>query len=723
MKKVICVFIFIISLLAFVMGYNNFDIEKSNTIANIENEIGNGFYIPDDSILSDPNDLYLVLEKVSKELKVNIFRQSITSDNNGDLELRKYALISSDTDFFKYFKFKESDNINENLNVNKFASTNSSNDENQIATIMDFGNNDSIYIGHLRNIYDISTVQGTYFVELSKGINFDTFIKQLTKEINYKLDTDFTSEYFLSNSNEYTEIRSINRDILLYSSILLLIATIFMSYVVLKNSKKINIYKLLGISNIRIWLKLFQINNTIIFSLTLFTLILISILFGLDIDFIKSIIKYQIIYYFTVTIMALIPYILIIKTNISLNLKNKTNEIFLVIFNNIFKVIFTSIILLSSIMIVNNYKFIDQNLNNLGNWEKSKSYGIFYPKYIGTDLSEKDYTKANVTMSNELYKILNKQGSIFIHSYEYEDDVDIINPEVFKSIKVNPNYLKEYPVYDSLSNTINISENEDDYILLVPETYKKEELKILEYFKQIRNSLFEYEKTKFSGNVRGQVETQDIRIIWTKKNQEIFSFNPEVNKESNNMIKDPIIEVATENNSVNSDLFGILGGGNKDPIKIKLVNKDPKFTYEKLKPYLIQLHLDDNLKYLVTSNEKELWNVYNMEEKLNILYITLSIGIACFLVIMLQNLIITFSKYKKKIIIRRLFGLSYIKSYKEHILIFFMNWIIQLALLMKYMSMELIVIMIIFSIIEVTCSVASIRRIEQKSKISVIKGE
>ena len=89
-----------------------------------------------------------------------------------------------------------------------------------------------------------------------------------------------------------------------------------------------------------------------------------------------------------------------------------------------------------------------------------------------------------------------------------------------------------------------------------------------------------------------------------------------------------------------------------------------------MRPYLIQLNLEDNLKYLVASNEEELWNIYNIDEKMNLLYILLFIVIVCFIVVMVQNLIITFAKYKKKIVVRRLFGTSYIKSYKEHILRF-----------------------------------------------------
>ncbi len=724
MKKVISIFICIISLFSFVMSYNAFDIEKSNEIVNIENEIGESFYIPEDTILSDPTEIYSVLEKVSKELKVNIFRQSIVSDKNGNLEARKYALISSSTDFFEYFTVKGMDNIEENLKVNKFISTKKTTDKNQIGFIEEFGNNDNIYIGNLKNLYDISMVQGTYFVELPNNITYDIFIKKLTDEINYKFNENFSYKYFESYSNEYVQLRTINKEVILYSGVILIITVILMSYIVIKNSKKINIYKLQGISNIRIWLNIFQISNTIIFSMITFILVLLSFILKLDIEFIKYIVKYQVVYYCIVTIITLIPYILIIKTSINLGIKNKTNENLSIIFNNLFKVILTYIIILSSITLIDNYKVMNQELDTFGDWEKSKRYGVFYPKYSGEDTSKKDYINSNVTMSNELYRILNKQGSVFIHSLEYQDDLEVDSSiEFIKSIKVNPNYLKEFPIYDLSGNTIAISEKEEDRILLVPEDYKKEEQSIIAYFKENKNALFDFEKIEFSGKVRKQVESQDIRIIWMKNNQNIFSFNPEVNKKNNNLIKDPIIEVVTENNSVHAELFGILGGGSTDPLKIKLVNNDPKATYESLKPFLIELHLEDNLKYIVVSNESELWNIYNMEEKISILYLSLAISVSCFLAVMLQNIVIVFAKYKKKIIVRRLFGLSYIKSYKEHILLFTMNWTIQLLLLAKYISRELFLVIIVYSSIEAICSIGSIIRIEQKNKISTIKGE
>ena len=721
MRKIINIFICIVSILSFIVSFNSFDVDESNRVANIENEIGEAFYIPDDITLSNPEEVYLLLESISKELNVNIFRQSITSDENGNLETRKYLLISSQTNFWNHFKI---DNSKLNLDVNEFLSTKNTNDKNQIEIIDEFGNNDIIYIGNLKNSYQISMVQGLYFVELPNELNFDVFITRLIEEINDKLNGDFSYEDFIPKSNGYIQLKSIDTEVLLYSVAILIITLILMCYAVLKNSKKINIYKLQGISNIRIWLNILQINNTIIFSIITIILILISFIFKLDINFIKYILKYQLIYYLLITIITLIPYILIVKTNINLSIKNKVNENMVTILNNIFKVILTYILISVSIIILSNYKILNKDLNTFEDWEKSKGYGVFYPKYEGNDLSKQDYVETNVTISNELYKILNNQGSIFIESSEYQDDVEIdSNIEVIKSIKVNPNYIKEFPVYDLLGNIINISEEETDRILLVPEAYKNDEEKILSYFDNNKKLKFDFEKIEFSGKIRKQVEIQNIKIIWTKDNQKIFSFNPMVNKNNKNIIDDPIIEVVTENNSVYSELFGILGGGTTDPLKVKLIENSPKITYEKLRPYLIQLNLEDNLKYLVASNEEELWNIYNIDEKMNLLYILLFIVIVCFIVVMVQNLIITFAKYKKKIVVRRLFGTSYIKSYKEHILIFFVNWIIQLMFTMKYIGTEFIFIIIVFIIAEAICSIIGIKIIEKKNKLNVIKGE
>ncbi|HFL3608706.1 TPA: DUF1430 domain-containing protein [Clostridioides difficile] len=727
MKKLISIFICIISIFSIFISYNKFDVDKNNSIANIEHKIGKIFEIPDSPVLSDSKEIYTLLEKVAKQLNVNVLRQRVISNKDGDLEIRKYILLTSSTKFFDDINIDNKYNIIKNLHDNKFLYTKHTNDTNQIGLIKDFANNDNLYIGSLNDLYNISPVYGKYFVETPSESVFENFIKKFVDEINNTNKFDnvkFNYSDFISKSDENVHIKEIDKNLILYKNLILMIIMILMIFMILNNSKKISIYKLFGISNLRIWLIISQINITKIFASITIVSVFVSLILQFDINFIIYIIKYQLLSYLTITVLSLFPYFIIARTNININIKNKKNDQFLFVFYNLLKILLIYIIIFTSTSILNNSIEINKDLPNLNSWEKSKSYGIFYPKYTGYDESQEEKRKSNVTLSNELYKILNKQGSIFVSSKEYTEEYlqDNKVAQVTQSIKINPNYLKEFTIYSDSNKIINISENEKDYILLVPETYKNKEQSILKEFKGFRTALFEYEKEMFSGIVPKDIKNQNIKIIWTRKNQNIFSFNPEVFKEEHNMIKDPIVEVFTENNSISSDRFGILGGGSSDPLKIKLINNDPKITYNKLKPDLIELHLEDNLKNLISSNELMLEKIYNLKEELHYLYIVLIISSICFVIILLQNLILIFNRYKKRIIIKKIFGLNFFYSYKEYILLFCANWIIQLILFIKTINKNLIIILI-FIVLEFFFSLVSLNILERKNKINVLKGE
>ncbi len=239
---------------------------------------------------------------------------------------------------------------------------------------------------------------------------------------------------------------------------------------------------------------------------------------------------------------------------------------------------------------------------------------------------------------------------------------------------------------------------------------------------------FEKDKQLINRN-RDLVKRQNIKIIWTKKNQKIFSFNPEVNKKENGYLTDPLIIVYTENNALDVNLWGIQGSGTRDALKVKLVDNDLKETYDYLKPYLIQYNLEDNLKYLIKANETEEWNIYNLDEKVKILSILFIVSFTCYLIILFQSNIIIFNKYKKKIVVRRILGLSFIKSYKEFLFIFIISWLLSTLIsgaFRKYyfiIDKHFIITLVVLSSIELLYSIISIIKIEKKNKTSILKGE
>ncbi|KYG36598.1 hypothetical protein AZF08_25750 [Bacillus gaemokensis] len=166
--------------------------------------------------------------------------------------------------------------------------------------------------------------------------------------------------------------------------------------------------------------------------------------------------------------------------------------------------------------------------------------------------------------------------------------------------------------------------------------------------------------------VPNHLRNRQLEVIWIKNNQEIFSFNPDIYKSNHNKIKDEIIEVMTENNSLVGERDTILGGGANDPLKIKLMKRDVGLTYKTLEPELKRLGLDDNLRYLVTVDQYILKDIYNMQQTIKMLFMVTSGLIVGILFLVTQNIIVYFNKNQQKIVVHRLFGISFFRTYRGY---------------------------------------------------------
>ena len=726
MKKIIVLFTSILSIFIFLTSFNKVDIEKINKINSIEGSIAFQFFIPNDNRLSDPNEMYKIIKEVSSEKNVNIFRKSVVANNKGAFEDVKYTLINTNTQFFNVFDFNEK-NINTKLKDEEFYSSYNTNDPNQIGLIKDFGNNDNIKIKSFDSLYRSFSVSGVYYAELPKDLSADDFLSVLIKRINHDLDTTYTVENFKYSSQ--SQINNIQEPLKILDTIsfmIIIVSILVITFYILQNSKKISIYKLNGISNIRIWMTIVQnhLNKSYIYASVI--MIIISIINKLPYTFTLSLIFRQIIYYIIFSVFLLIPYTFILKSNLNFNIKNKDNDAYLIKFNFLVKIIFISIITSISAGILLNIKSLIKDLDNISQWEVSKDYGVIYPVLFGNNDIDDEYF--DVDFSNKLYNYLNKNGALYIDAGEFQDDIEV-GPEFNRhfTMTANINYLNKVNIKDEHNNNISISENETSWIVLVPEKYKSEEHKIINDIKFLREGSYNFENDDMNHKInKDEFMNQEIKIIWTKNNQNLFSFNPDVNTSNKNMVNDPIIEVITENNSLVSDKYGTWGNGGSSPLKVKLINNSTIDTYNDLLPLFKELGLDDNFTTIINLNDLILSRISELKNDIKISLTIVIMIFVCFLVIELQNIIIIFNKYKQKFIIKRSFGIGKFKAYKEFFNIFIGSYIIQILLLFVSnigIPFDFIKITSLIYIVDLIFILVSISILESKNKIKVLKGE
>jgi putative ABC transport system permease protein len=764
LKKILAIFLVLASVFSFAIAYNQTDKEEVNKMEKAGEGIARQFWIPDDPLLSGPDEMYPLLSEAANESRVNIFRTNIHYRADNRAEILKYVLLTGNTHFFDAFRLKSGRllTVKDTQQGNSFLSTVNTGDHNQIGIVRDFGGNNLITIKPLKAAYEYVPVAGQYFVEASDNQTFDTFIKSFVAKVNehYQkyLKVPYNPENFIKhlNNSGAAEVGSGTDFFESIRFMIFVITFVLLIYYIFYQSKRIGIMKMHGLSNICLWFILAGklITGIFVLSATVSLLVAMSIPDTTS-QFVGSVIISQLKTYVIVTASSLISCLYIFRIRVSDAIKNRkdTNGIFAL--NTLLKAGCSILLLFIGLSIWSQYAKIHTKQENLKSWEHSKDYGVIYPVEVGDDLEDVQHGSVKMTESEAigLYPVLNRMGAVFIDAMMYEEPSLILNKDYhrIRSIKVNPNYLREFPVYDANNKPVQISEDTRDWILLVPEKYRNRENEIMSFFHKERADTYEAEERAFKRAVPDSVKNQQVRIIWLANDQKIFSFNPEVFPTENNVIIDPIIQVVTEKNSLVLDKANIFsGGGATDPLKIRLINRDTALTLKTLEPELKRLKLDDNLKHLVTVDQYVLQQIYNLQKQVNqLLFISLGL-MAGLLLLVVQNLTIFFNKHQRKFIVRRLFGTGFFRTYKEYILLFAVTWgfqlffcfIVNLGLISRFLQMaasvstvatasnssvgtpdtKLLAAAVVLIVIEFVASVIALGIIERKNKVKVLKG-
>ncbi|HZK05268.1 MAG TPA: hypothetical protein VFC82_05390 [Actinomycetaceae bacterium] len=331
----------------------------------------------------------------------------------------------------------------------------------------------------------------------------------------------------------------------------------------------------------------------------------------------------------------------------------------------------------------------------LTGWKVTSGYGVFYPHYNGNDLEEfeSDGHETKIAEAGELYSELDSAGAVFIDASNYREGIPAFPWLPVAPIRVNANYLDAFPVYDEDGTQIAIDGTEEDWVVLVPSTYKGSEVEIIRYFQASRVGDGELEgAVQGQGNmleepIPDQFRDQAVRIIWMAPEQDVFSFNATVEIDRGNLVRDPILEVMTPSNSLTIDRLNSITGEINTPLKIRL-DGDTQTTLSEIRPTLQRLSLDDNLVDLVEANEAVFVELGGLRGA--IAWSATAAGIAALLLLVLSgSFVAVFSDRRRRaLIVRRLHGYGLWRTYQGLLLWVGLAWISQVLLAQVVMAVQ-----------------------------------
>lgn len=311
-------------------------------------------------------------------------------------------------------------------------------------------------------------------------------------------------------------------------------------------------------------------------------------------------------------------------------------------------------------------------------WSDTRDYGVLYPRKPGDDGDDLiSPTRPNTmwpALLRDLYPILDQAGAIFIDAGEYREGTPPppIRLLPVQPITVNLNYLARYPILGEDQQPIAVDPAETAWVVAVPAQYKAQQPEIEAYLLKSRRGAPGYEGAfQFQERVYGMpppesLRDQEVRIIWTAPDQELFSFDSQVNRSGGNMILDPIVKIMTPANSLPIDRINGISSPN-GAVKV-FTGGDPAGTYADLLPTLQRLGLDDNLPNLVFANEAPLLRIDQAEAEtrisqaaaVTIALVMLALGAASAAMIV--------ARLRRVLIVRRLHGFTAARRNRELIL-------------------------------------------------------
>lgn len=330
------------------------------------------------------------------------------------------------------------------------------------------------------------------------------------------------------------------------------------------------------------------------------------------------------------------------------------------------------------------------------------SHAVFYPVQDGNNTIQQLMRDAG--NREVIYRKLNSMGALLIDDNALHQPEDV--PQEIRFVSVNPNYLKQFPLYDSKGSRIRVSDNDDRIILCIPENRQGFTKGLLRYVR--RNARKEL----------GHVPKIKIYHTVPSGNRNFRNFN-----DGKLMNRDTVFVMTYENSTpISRNIMN--GEGENDCLKIP-VGKSVSKTYSSIEPLLRRHDMDDNYRQLVRiSDLKE----EDMRMELGDLREDLLLFLAGTLLTLSMSgytALLFFKAFKREIILKRALGFTSVRACRGLAALLALQYAVMIAFLFRqdmFNSLN-IILLIGTAVTELVINMMTIKHLEKKEMGGVLNGE
>ena len=612
-----------------------------------------------------------------------IFLPSSIDKNEELVSIMKSVSEKNDTPFLfrsVYIGVENNNNGNPNLLKEKndvifFSSKNSPQNS---KTILSHGFTYNFFYEPLSEISLVHLTNSDIYIS-DKHLNIT--LQELSKILNQKYKLKISSQKLVVRPSDYpptsyTDFISYNNyNLVFFITVSIIFFSIFLFVWLMANNKAISINRLNGLSAYKIGKQLF-LKEFVMLSLT--TYIIASL-----VAFRAFNLNYTIQMLLLSGLVIIFSYVAIVIVS-SFSLTNQLNsKPFFKYSYYILYAVKAFVFLVTVSTTASLLYFMNADIGT--NSKIGQEYAVLYPEFVGYGLNSNQ-----MPSSVKLFDYAEKHEGLYVYlASAYDENNNNV-------LQVNDNYLSKFSIISSDNQRIKINSQEKSGIVLIAEKNKS---KLSEIKK-------EYD---FSSSFK----SSKIKYYFIKNNQRAPLLD------GNNGTTDPdVMEVFTSNNASKNTNFLY-----NSVLKFKI--KDSKTrTYEKIAPTLKTMGALTTHPSMITVNS------INKTTNMSIVgsipsYIVLNgLIIVIFLSMILATTLFYFETYKKKIAVKRLYGISFFVTYRSLFTIVFVQGLLYFAFALTRSNVNITLEALgIYFVLEILIIILILLKLQKGLFLNVLKGE
>lgn len=686
-------------------------------------------YFPDAGLPDD--SIYGLVDKISQDYSLSVVKKNFQQIDKKTTLI--YSAISGDG-----FAFLGGYCLADGQKVpipsgERYVSTSVPESDRQIGQMYDLFGDDHVEIWSLEKWRSTEgDMSGEYIFTSNSPIQEDKIVDFLSKETGISQDD-------LLRSGVYEE-STINLMTYVFAAVFFINAMLFALFIIfytLKSSKKIGIYKLNGWRGIDIF---FEFTKDMFFWTIIATLaidcLLAVLVKNLDRDFLFDLLRVQFLILLLELVLSSGMIRIISGYRISDMLKNRTRLRFVLCLSGIVRITLLGAAIAAIFFIPQELQKISIEFETIANWEKYGQYYVLDHAEIGEDIESITAGKTDLDESYiSLYNTLCDHGAIYAITKQETPSIymgsdaeklgidlsrDLYNQEM-QILSINPNYLKNFPIYDNGGNPITIDESSSDRIILIPSSRIEER----EDLRQLFQASFTKEIQSVAGYYRQdepELDTASIHVdvLTYKTPNSFFSFSTSSGAQSQYMIQEPIIEVLTKSNMSKFEKSNICVQGASSPLKLP----GELALSASMPQYLKDAGLDDNnLQYGKLVN----WfynEISRYKDAISQLSLILGVTYAISILVGYYLNVIFIESNLQRILVKKLLGYKLRDRYKSIFIVLLLTYVLFSSIFAVAAGFTWITGVLLLTLLGVDLLILSafLRHIEKKNVLSKIKG-